>query len=153
MTIGIQPVRGNWEIRQVATLSTATFGQFAPVTYGGARTLIEATSASTFILGVANHSSVNSLPAGQVSVSIPRDFSAVARTFVGTGVASSALSSGQGYNIKKSGNTLMLDVASQASVVLEISDPANFDSATSLIDVVFVTTRIAQPSYSSASIF
>ncbi len=149
MTIGFQPIRGNWEIRQINTASAATFGQFSPVDYDGHRDLIEATSASTQILGIALHSSVNSLPAGKVLVAFPRDNSAVFRAQITTNVAASTISAGQIYGIKKSGNTLMIDESSVATALVQISDPANFDSATSLIDATFIRSIIAQPSHTS----
>lgn len=149
MTIGFQPIRGNWEIRQINTASAATFGQFSLVDYDGHRDLIEATSASTLYVGIALHSSVNSFPAGKVLVAIPRDNSAVARTYIGTALASSVISSGQVYGIKKSGNTLMIDTTSVTTNNFIISDPANFDSATSQIDVAFTGQALAQPSYKS----
>ena len=151
MGTGFRPVRGNWETREFDTASAATFRQWAPVKFDGARNLIEATSATTFILGVALQASVDSFPAGKVQVAIPRDRSAVARCKVQTGVATSATSIGQAYNIEKSGNNLRIDTDSQASALVEIVGAV--DSATSEVDVVFLTNFLATPSYSSASIF
>ena len=151
MGTGFRPVRGNWEIREFDTTSTATFRIWAPVTFGGARTLIEATSATTAIIGVATSASVDSFPAGVVQVAIPRDRSAVARSAIQTGVATSATSLGQAYNIEKSGNNLRIDTDSQASARVEIVGAVS--SADSEVDVVFLTNFIGMPSYSSISIY
>ena len=151
MGTGFRPVRGNWEIREFDTTSTATFRIWAPVTFGGARTLIEATSATTAIIGVATSASVDSFPAGVVQVAIPRDRSAVARSAIQTGVATSATSLRQAYNIEKSGNNLRIDTDSQASARVEIVGAVS--SADSEVDVVFLTNFIGMPSYSSISIY
>jgi len=146
---GFRPVRGNWEIREFTQLSTATFRQWAPLELNGARTVIEATSAASTILGVALHASVDSLPAGKVLVAMPRDNSAVARAKIETDVAASLISIGQNYNIEKSGNNLRVDVDSQASALVQIV--GTVDSATSEIDVVFLKSLLVLPSATSAA--
>lgn len=151
MGTGFRPVRGRWEFVQLATASAATFQQWAPVEFDGARNLIEATSAATFIVGVAMSYSTASFPAGQITVAIPADNTAVARAKVQTGVVASALSYGQAYNIEKATNNLRVDTDSAASALVELR--GNFDSATSEVDVQFLTNRLSIPSYSSASIF
>ena len=158
--IGLRPVRGHWEFVQLTTASAATFQQWAPVEFDGARNLIEATSAATFIVGVALSNSTASFPSQMsvggpnfncVLVAVPEDNTAVARTSILSTVVASALSIGQAYNITKLYNNLGLDVTSQASALVEIR--GNFDSAKSEIDVQFLTNRESIPSYSSASIF
>lgn len=151
MGTGFRPVRGNFRIMEFDTASAATYRRYAPVDFDGARNLIEATSASSFIIGAALQASVDSFPAGKVLVAVPTDGSCVYRTTVQTGVATSATSIGQAYNIEKAGNNLRLDTDSQATALFEIVGAV--DSATSEVDVVLLTNRRAIPSYSSASIF
>ncbi len=154
--IGFRPIRGNWEFVFLPPASAATFQQWAPVEFDGHRDLIEATSAATFIAGVATSASTASTldPSDsryKVLVAIPRDNSAVARASILSTVVKSALSYGQAYNMDKLYNNLGVDVTSQASAILYLR--GNFDSATSTIDVQFLTNREGVPSYSSASIF
>ena len=143
--IGFQPVRGKWEFVQLPTASAATFQRFAPLDFDGNRNLIEATSASTMIVGVAMSSSTASSP-GQmnvgsalvncITVAVPQDGSAVARASILSTVVASAISYGQIYAIDKKTNNLGVDVTSQASAKVYLR--GNFDSATSTIDVQFL---------------
>ena len=158
--IGFRPVRGNWEKVMLPVASAATFQQWAPLDYDGTRLLIEATSASTMIVGVATSYSTQSFPS-QISVNgpvwncilvaIPMDNSAVARTSILSTVVASALSIGQVYNIDKLYNNLGLNVTSQASAKVQIR--GNFDSATSQIDVQFLQNVEGMPSYASVTNF
>jgi hypothetical protein len=84
------------------------------------------------------------------------DNSAVASCDVQTGVVASKLSVGQCYTFEKSGNTLRLDIDSQASAYLECVGPllngaldATQISATSRIEVQFLTGIRAIPSAAS----
>ncbi len=149
--IGFQPVRGRWEFVQLATASAATFQRFAPVDFDGARNLIEATSASTRIVGVAMSASTASFPAGYITVAVPADHTAVARTSILSTVVASAISYGQVYNIDKLYNNLGVDVTSQASGLVELR--GNFDSATSTIDVQFLGNVRGISSNASPSVF
>lgn len=156
MGFAFQPVRGAWEHKAFNTASAATFGKGALVAFNTARTLQEATVGSEKIIGIAMSRSVDSFPAGQVIVAIPKDNSAVATCDVQTGVAISALSVGQSYTFEKSGNTLRLDTDSQASAYLEIVGPtlggvldAAQISATSRVEVMFLTGIRAFPSAAS----
>jgi len=158
--IGFRPVRGNWEKVMLPVASAATFQQWAPVDYDGARNLIEATSASTFIVGVAMSNSTASTPSqlsvngplvNCVLVSIPMDFSATARASILSTVVASAISIGQCYNIDKKANNLGVDVTSQASAIVYLA--GNFDSALSQVDVRFLTQVNGLPSYKSVTNF
>jgi len=157
---GFRPVRGNWEKVMLPVASAATFQRWAPVDYDGARNLIEATSASTYIVGVAMSNSTASSPSqlsvngplvNCVLVNIPMDFSAVARASILSTVVASAISIGQVYNIDKLYNNLGLNVTSQASAKVIIR--GSFDSATSQIDVQFLQNVEAIPSYASVTNF
>ena len=145
---GFRPARGHWELVLLPTASAATFQQWAPVTFDGARNLIEAASDTTYIVGVATSYSTASFPAGYVTVAMPADGTAVARGNVPTGVASSALSYGAAYGITKSVNNLYINTSSQASALVELR--GNFDSTTSEIDVQFLTESRAVPSRTSS---
>lgn len=153
--IGFQPVRGRWEFLQLPVASAATFQLWAPVDFDGARNLIEATSASTFIVGVATSFSTASVKDSdglfKILVAVPADNTAVARASILSTVVASALSYGQAYNIAKQANNLGVDVTSQASAIVMLR--SNFSSLTSTIDVQFLQNKEAIPSYSSASIF
>jgi hypothetical protein len=152
--IGFRPVRGNWEFVALPVASAATFQQWAPVDFDGNRNLIEATSASTAIVGVATSYSTSSTSIGgynSVLIAIPADNTAVARTSILSTVVASALSWGQAYNINKLYNNLGVDVSSQASAVVVLR--GSFDSATSTIDVQFLGVRVGIPSFSSISVF
>ena len=158
--IGFQPIRGNWEKVALPVASAATFQRWAPVDYDGARNLIECTSASTFVVGVALSPSTASFPSqlsvngplvNCVTVAIPMDFSAVARASILSTVVASAISIGQCYNIDKLANNLGVDVTSQLSALVYLD--GNFDSAYSTIDVRFVTQANGLPSYKSVTNF
>lgn len=153
MGIGFRPIRGNWRKVQLPVASAATFQQWAPVDWDGARNLIEATSASTFIVGVAASYSTASYPAGFITVEVPMDHSAVAVTNIPTNTAASAISFGQAYNITKATNNLRLDTTSQASPLFQIVSNGLLSSADSTVEVALLDNRRAFGSYSSASIF
>ncbi len=147
---GFRPVRGNWEFVQLKTASAATFQQWAPLDFDAHRDLIEATSASSYIVGVAQSASVNSFPAGYITVAVPMDSTAVARASILSTVVASAISFGQAYGIAKLGNNLGVDVTSQASTLVYLR--GNLDSATSTIDVQILGSSRGIPSAVSASV-
>lgn len=152
MGIGFRPVRGRFDdIREFNTASAATFQQYAPVTFDGARNLIEATSASTAIVGIALSGSTNSFPAGKVQVLIPGP-DTVFECKVQTGVATSALSIGQAYNIEKATNNLRIDPDSQASALVEIVGLPKV-STDSIVEVQFLRNVIGVSSVSSIVVF
>lgn len=149
MGFAFRPVRGCWQIREFDTLSTATFGKGCPVALGGARTLIEATTGEASIIGIALQASVDSFPAGKVQVAMPRDQSSVFEAAIETDVAASAISVGECYTIEKSGNTLRIDVDSQASAFVQIVGSPNV-STRSVVEAVFLTAILTLPSESSS---
>ena len=134
-----RPIRGNWRTVAFNTASAATFGKGALVALNTARDLQEATVGSEKILGIALSRSVDSFPSGCVLVAIPGDNSAVFDAAIETDVVASALSFGQSYTFEKSGNTLRIDVDSQASAYVEIVGPL---TASGALD----TTRISSNS-------
>jgi hypothetical protein len=119
--LGFNYVGGPAEYIWSDVSSTATFRERNPVTYSDDRTLIEATSDVTAIVGVAQNAAADSLAGrtGKVLVLIPtRD--TVFATQVQTGVATSVTSAGQAYNLEKSGDFLRLDTDSQTTPVVQI---------------------------------
>ena len=156
MGFAFQPVRGNWEYKLMDTASAATFGKGALVAFDTARNLQEATVGSEKLIGIALHRSVDSFPAGKVLVAIPMDNSAVCTGPIETDVVSSALSVGQGYTFEKSGNTLRIDVDSQASAYFELVGPTKNGtldttqiSETSRVEAVMFRGILAIPSAAS----
>jgi len=99
------PARGQWEPRTFDSNSTATFVQGSLVALNPRRLVVEYTSVSSAALGIAAHSSVNSLPPGKVVVFVPTGAGCTFWAQTGT-LALSALSYGQAVGIKKSGNTV-----------------------------------------------
>lgn len=144
-----RPVRGNWRTQEFDTLSTATYGKGALVALGGARTIAEATVGSPSIIGIALQASVDSFPSGKVQVAIPVDRSCVFEADIETDVAASAISIGESYTIEKSGNTLRIDVDSQASAFVQIVGTPNVSSQ-SRVEAVFLWDILTLPSESSS---
>lgn len=161
MGIGFRPIRGNWRVVPMTTASAATFQQWAPVDWDGHRDLIEATSASTQVLGIALSNSTASftIPIGGstfangILVAVPVDQSAVAESNVTVNTARSAISFGQTYNITKDTNNLRVDATSQASTLVQIVSNGLVDSTRSTVEVIFITSRRAYGSQSSTSIY
>lgn len=156
MGFAFQPVRGNWETKLFNTASAATFGKGALVAFNTNRDLQEATVGSEKLIGIALHASVDSFPAGKVLVAIPLDGTAVATAAIETDVVASAISIGQCYTFEKSGNTLRIDVDSQASAYFELIGPMKNGaldttqiSETSRVEAVFLTNVRAIPSAAS----
>jgi hypothetical protein len=111
---GFSYVKGPFETFVSVISSTATFRKGAPLTFSDDRTLIEADSDTTALVGIALHDAANSVYAGKALVQkiLPNT---VFATKIETDATASILSAGQSYNIEKSGNNLRLDVDSQAS--------------------------------------
>lgn len=149
MGFAFQPIRGNWKTVEFDSTSTATFGKGSPVAFGGVMTLVEAAVGSPSIIGIALSRSVDSFPAGKVQVAVPQDRSAVFEADIETDVAASTLSVGLCYSIEKSGNTMRIDVDSQASAFVQIVGSPNV-SAKSRVEAVFLTDILTRPSESSS---
>ena len=112
---GFTYVSGPYELRRFNILSTATFKARNPVMLGGARTVIEASVAtSPGIIGIAQNDAANSVYGGEILVLVPNEQTVFA-TKVQTGVAASALSIGAAYNLEKAGDFFRVDTDSQAS--------------------------------------
>ena len=104
--MGLRPARGEWGTRLLASNSTATFVAGSLVAFNPRRLLVEYTSVSSAAVGIALHSSVDSLAnPGKVLVAIPSGRECTMWAEAGT-LAQSALSLGQAVGIKKSGNTM-----------------------------------------------
>ena len=134
---GFNYVEGPIKYVRSTVSSTATFKGRNPVTLSDDRTLIEADSDTSLLFGIAAHDAADSIYAGSCLVEIPTADTIYA-VKVQTGVAASALSAGQGYNIEKSGNYLRLDVDSQSTPMLIIvprQDGSTLDSADSTVFV------------------
>jgi hypothetical protein len=149
---GFQYVSGPHEEFLSTISSTATFKQGVPLTYGLGRTLIEATSRSSQIVGIAMHDAANSIYPGLCSVLkvLPNTVFAVK---IQAGVATSATSAGQSYGLEKSGNYLRPDTDSQTTpmvVILPRQDGTTVDSTDSSVWCSFLL-NVAGPFASSAS--
>lgn len=153
---GFTYVRGTRNTFWSTVSSTATFRAGNPVTYSDDRSLIEAASDTTAIVGIALHNAADSLGGGRVNqclVLIPASDTVFA-TLVQTGVATSATSVGQSYNLEKSGNFLRLDTDSQTSprlVIVPRADGSTVDSEDSSVFVQFLMDFVA-PFGSNASV-
>lgn len=120
--------------------STATFKARNPVTLSDDRTLIEAASDSTAIFGIAQNDAANSLAGrtGRTLVLIPTNETVFA-TKVQTGVATSATSIGQSYNIEKSGDYFRMDTDSQTTTMVTVVGDEYGQTVRSEDSSVFVT--------------
>lgn len=120
--------------------STATFKARNPITFSNDRTLIEATSDTTALFGIAANDAANSLGgvlAGKCLVEVPTADTIYA-VKVQTGVATSATSAGQSYGIEKAGNHMRVDTDSQVTTMITIvprDDGSTVDSADSTVFV------------------
>lgn len=135
--------------------STATFLKGVPVTYSDDRTLIEAASDSTAIVGVAMHDAADTLPgayAGKCLVQkvLPNQ---TWKATAATGLATSATSVGQTYGLDKSGNYLLVSSTGTRHVVIVPRDDGatTVDSADSSIYVQFLQD-VVSPHASTASV-
>ena len=143
---------GQWEIREYATNSAATFLKGSAVAFNGARDVVEYTSVMSGLLGFALNDSVNSLPAGKVQVAIPRP-GCTAWVDMAPGLVASKLSAGQAMGIGKRANYMSFytdDCASVFSRVVEST--GRYDSARSRIEVSFTQNNAEIYSTSSVSV-
>ena len=140
--MALQPNRGPWTQRLFDSNSTATFVGGSLVALNPRRLLVEYTSVTSGAVGIAAHDSVDSLPAGKVTVFVP---SAGCTMWVPTGTtALSALSLGQTVGIKKSGNTVdQIDtvLTSAVSAIGHIYGKIQDTSTTSKIEVMWAPTQ------------
>jgi len=149
---GFSYVKGTFQTFRSAISSTATFKGGNPVAYSYGRTLVEAASNSTQIVGIALHDAANSIYAG--SCLVQRLFpDTVFATIVQTGVSASALSAGEVYGIEKSGNHLRIDPDSRTTpmvVIVPRDDGSTIDSTDSSVWVMFLG-QVIGPFTSSTS--
>jgi len=138
---GFTYISGPYELRRFTALSTATFKGRNPVMLGGTRTVIEASVATApGIIGIAMNDAANSIYGGEILVMVPNEQTVFA-TKVQTGVAASALSAGQAYNLEKAGDYFRVDTDSQASakaVIVPRGDGTTINSADSSVFVQFM---------------
>lgn len=120
--MGLRIAKGKWEYKLMDSKSTATFVEGSAVGLAPDRTVIEYASTQSQWLGIALHSSVNSLQApGKVNVAIPDGGFCTMWVPMATNLAASALSIGAPVGLAKSGNTFdQLDSAPQASAFSRI---------------------------------
>lgn len=147
---GFTYVEGPMQIRLSTTSSTATFLARNPVGLSlVGRGVVEATASdNTWIFGIAQNDAADSIGgtmAAKCHVLIPEPGTVFA-TKVQTGVAASALTIGNVFDIEKSGNHFRLDTDSVSSglVVLVERDMSGvaYDSADSSVYVQFLAGSI-----------
>ena len=104
MALGFILGEGDWDIRQYDTASAATYLKGSLVALNTARNVVEYTSSMSAYLGIAMHSSVNSLPAGKVLVAIPKP-GCIAIADVAPGLTVSSLSVGEAMAVASAATT------------------------------------------------
>jgi hypothetical protein len=120
--MGLKPCRGRWEYKLMDSNSTATYVEGSAVGLLPNRSVGVYQSTMSQWLGIAMHSSVNSLQApGKIIVAIPDGGFCTMMVPMATNLAASALSLGTPVSVGKSGNTVdQLDSAPQASAFSRI---------------------------------
>jgi len=119
--MGLQKARGKWELRTLDSNSTATFVAGSAVGLLPNRRVGEYQSTMSQWLGIATHSSVDSVPPGKVVVAVPDGGFCTMWVPMATNIARSALSIGTPVGVSKSGNTVdQLVEAPQASAFSRI---------------------------------
>ena len=115
---GFQYVEGGFRIMYSDVSSTATFKAFNPVTLADvSRTLLEADSQTTAILGIAQADAADSIGgtlAGKCPVLVPQ-MDTVFAVKIDTDLGAAALEIGEHFDIKKVGDYLRCDPDSVAS--------------------------------------
>lgn len=139
---GFTYIQGPLELRLSTVSSTATFKAGNPVTYSDDRTLIEAGSDTSLIVGIAQADAANSIGgtlAGKCLIGIP-----TAQTIfvakVNGGVDVSLLSSGATLGLAKNGNYLEVGTsnASETVIIVPRGDGTTIDSTDSSVYVQFL---------------
>jgi hypothetical protein len=142
---GFTYVSGPYELRRFNVASTATFKARNPVMLGGARTVIEpSVTTNPGVIGICLNDAASSIYGTEILVLVPNEQTVFA-TKVPTGVAASALSAGQAYNIAKSGDYFRVDTTSQASakvVIVPRGDGSTINSVDSSVFVQFAMNWI-----------
>lgn len=119
---GFNYLSGSWVLRRFPVSSTLTFAKRNPVSVGGDGTISQFSAVATSIIGIAqSDSSESESVAGKntVLVGIPGP-DTVFVTKVQTGVASSALTAYQNYNIELATDHFRLDTDSTLTSVVRL---------------------------------
>ena len=157
MPLGITLGRGQWEIRRsaVTTLAQGQFqkGDLVALGFGRVASLFTSSNMSTYF-GVAMHDSLNSLPAGEALIAIPRP-GCTAFVDTLTTEARSNLSWGEAGSIVSAGgrtSTFSKLATSVWSRVVEIASENGSSSFDSRIEVAFIQNAATLYSTSSVSL-
>lgn len=141
---GFQYVRGGKKMYLSNVSSTATFRAGNPVSLCTIdRSLVESTSASSSIFGIAQANAADSLGgslAGKCLVLVPEE-DTVFEAAVETDGAAANFLAGQAYNIEKNGNYFRVDIDSSASarvILIPKGDGSVLDSANSTVFCQFL---------------
>lgn len=151
---GFQYVSGTHKTFWSDVSSTATFKAFNPVQYGLGRTLTEADSQATMIVGIAQHDAGSSIIPGKCLVlTIYPD--TVFATKTRTNIAGSALSAGQTMDITKTGNFIQPanSRTTPAVIIVPREDGTTIDSGDSSLWVQFLTTKLGAYASSASTLF
>ena len=142
--MGLKIARGEWHNRTLTSVSTCTVVAGSLVALNPRREVVEYTSVSSAAIGIAMHSSVDSLAnPGKIVVAIPSGQECTFWAPTGT-VAVSALSLGQAVGISKSGNTVDLvdpTVNSRISVIGTIYSGPYDTSTVTVVEVAWAVTQ------------
>ena len=151
---GFQYVSGTHKTFWSTVSSTATFKAGNPVQYGLGRTLTEADSQATMIVGIAQHDAANSIIAGQILV-LAAYPDTVFASKIATNIAGSALSVGQAMDLTKSGNFVRPanSRVTPAVVIVPREDGSTIDSTDSSIWVQFLGVKFGPYASSASTIF
>ena len=134
---GFSLVEGPHQIRHSTVSSAATFVARVPVVLEDAsRTLVEATSASSQIYGIAQADAANSFTRDRLIPVLVATTDQVWATKVQTGVT--ALEDGEAFDIEKSGDFFRLDSDSVSSALLRVTSLAGANTIRSADSIVFV---------------
>lgn len=136
---GFTYYRGPFETFMSTISSTATFRKGAPVTFSDDRSLIEANSDTTAVVGIAMHNAANSIYPGKALVQriLPGTQWLVKAE---TDLATSATSAGEGMGLIKSGNNFIVGDDSALTnhvTILTFDDGSTVRSSDSALCVAF----------------
>jgi hypothetical protein len=157
--LGITPARGPWEyIRSpITSLAQGQFQKGDLVTSGVGRLVsLHTASNNTFVLGVATHDSLDSLPAGYAIIAYPAGPNCTAYVDTLPTEARSNLSFGEAGSIVSFGgrtstfSKLATSVWSRTVQIRTAEQPIN--SADSRIEVMVIQGSLLMASTSSASL-
>lgn len=158
MAFGITPARGDWEyVRSpITSLSQGQFQKGDLVTTGvGRLASLHTASNNTFVLGVATHDSLNSLPAGFATIAVPKPGCTAYIDTLPTEVRSNLSFGESGSIVSFGGRTSSFSKLNTSvwsrTVTIRTADQA-VNSADSRIEVMFNQNPLLMYSTSSASL-